>query len=173
MNRPPFLLVSVFGMIFLLAGAGCSSVQPMNVVPEAVNTSDRQVSDDGGRDEWENEQESERENEWENEQESEQEDDTERGAPTTSSVNAVQPAAATTGIYTMDDVAAADSANKCWTVVSGKVYDLTKEITRHPGGEQAILGLCGQDSTAAFNAQHGGQRRPMTELAGSQIGILR
>jgi hypothetical protein len=36
----------------------------------------------------------------------------------------------------------------------------------------AILSLCGKDGTVAFNAQHGGQGRPETELASFKIGTL-
>jgi cytochrome b involved in lipid metabolism len=78
-----------------------------------------------------------------------------------------------TPTYTMAEVAAANMSSKCWTAVGGKVYDLTPEISRHPGGAKAILSLCGKDGTAAFTAQHGGQRRPTTELNGLQIGILK
>ena len=53
------------------------------------------------------------------------------------------------------------------------MYDVTSWISQHPGGEQAILGLCGIDSSDAFNGQHGGQRRPATELASFKIGILK
>lgn len=76
------------------------------------------------------------------------------------------------GSYTSAQVASHNSAESCWATVKGQVYDLTSWISRHPGGAQAILSLCGQDGTAAFTAQHGGQARPAAELAGFEIGTL-
>jgi uncharacterized membrane protein/predicted heme/steroid binding protein len=78
----------------------------------------------------------------------------------------------TTGSYTMADVAKHASASSCWTAIDGKVYDVTNWITRHPGGQRAILGLCGKDGSSAFNAQHGGQGRPAAELKQFLVGTL-
>lgn len=75
--------------------------------------------------------------------------------------------------FTMGDVAKHNSANSCWTVVDGKVYDVTAEENKHPGGRQAILAMCGVDASGAFNNQHGGQRKPEQDLAGLQIGTLK
>ena len=83
---------------------------------------------------------------------------------------AVVPTTATT--YTMAQVATANSAAKCWTVISGKVYNLTSWIAQHPGGEGAILSICGKDGTAAFNNQHGGQGKPEQILSTFLIGTL-
>ncbi len=74
--------------------------------------------------------------------------------------------------YTMAQVQAANSASKCWSVVSGNVYDLTSWIGQHPGGASAIKAMCGVDATSAFQGQHGGQARPASELAGFKIGVL-
>ena len=62
--------------------------------------------------------------------------------------------------YTIQQVADANSAQKCWTVIDGNVYDLTSWIYQHPGGPQYILMICGKDATSAFNSQHGGQGKP-------------
>lgn len=74
--------------------------------------------------------------------------------------------------YTMAQVATHASRSSCWTAVEGQVYDLTQWIGEHPGGERAILGLCGKDGTADFNDQHGGQSRPARELASFLLGPL-
>lgn len=76
------------------------------------------------------------------------------------------------GSYTLTDVAAHASASSCWTAINGKVYDVTAWISQHPGGQRAILGLCGKDGSAAFNGQHGGQGRPAAELRQFLIGTL-
>ena len=74
--------------------------------------------------------------------------------------------------YTMAQVATHASASSCWTAINSNVYDVTTWINKHPGGAQAILSLCGKDGSAAFNDQHGGQRRPENELASFKIGAL-
>ena len=61
----------------------------------------------------------------------------------------------------------------CWTTIGGKVYDLTLWISQHPGGESAILSICGKDGTSAFMGKHGGQSRPEQELAKFFIGNLK
>ena len=83
-----------------------------------------------------------------------------------------QPSAGTGG-YTMAQVATHNSALSCWAAINGNVYDLTNWINQHPGGPGPILSLCGTDGSAAFNAQHGGQRRPESELANFLIGPLK
>jgi hypothetical protein len=75
-------------------------------------------------------------------------------------------------VYTMERVRANNSADYCFTVISGKVYDLTKWIKSHPGGSGAILSLCGTDGTAAFNSQHRGEGTPTARLAGYLLGPL-
>lgn len=74
--------------------------------------------------------------------------------------------------YTMSDVATHATASSCWTAVNGSLYDVTSWINKHPGGAQAILGMCGKDASGAFNNQHGGQSRPEVELASFKIGLL-
>lgn len=46
-------------------------------------------------------------------------------------------------------VATHSSADDCWTIVSGKVYNITEYIPRHPGGD-TILQACGTDGTTLF-----------------------
>ncbi len=74
--------------------------------------------------------------------------------------------------YTLAQVAQHNNASSCWSAINGKVYDLTSWINLHPGGQQAILSICGIDGSTAFNDQHGGQRRPANELSGFAIGTL-
>ena len=74
--------------------------------------------------------------------------------------------------YSRADVAKHSKPSDCWTVINGKVYNLTKWIDRHPGGPGVIEMICGKDGTGAFNGQHGGQRRPASELKNYAIGTL-
>ena len=65
-----------------------------------------------------------------------------------------------------------NSATNCWSAVNRKVYDLTTWISQHPGGKQAIRGMCGHKATAALNAQHGGARNVSRILSSYLIGRL-
>lgn len=79
----------------------------------------------------------------------------------------------TPGTYSMAEVQAANNATKCYTVVSGVVYDLSSYEDKHPGGMKQILGICGRDGTSAFKNQHGGDSKPESVLASYRIGTLR
>lgn len=91
-----------------------------------------------------------------------------------------EPEAATTvgavessgGNITGATVAEHNSRESCWSSINGNVYDLTSWIPQHPGGEQAILQLCGKDGSAKFNGMHGGSATQENILAGFKIGVL-
>jgi len=74
--------------------------------------------------------------------------------------------------YTMAQVSANKSAAKCWSVISGNVYDLTTWINAHPGGEGSIISLCGTDGTQDFLAMHRGQSKPESRLKAFLLGPL-
>lgn len=131
------------------------------------------------------ENEEENESEDESEDEDEDNDDNSRAAPTNNPPSVTTPApvvtpkptnptpAPTVKTYTLAEVQAANSNTKCWSVISGNVYNLTPFTPGHPGGQAAILGLCGKDGTAAFKAQHGGQAKPENTLAKYFLGALK
>ncbi len=73
---------------------------------------------------------------------------------------------------TMTDVATHAGAESCWSVIDGAVYDLTGWVSEHPGGERAILSLCGKDGTAAFHGQHHSNQLQADVLAGFKIGTV-
>jgi cytochrome b involved in lipid metabolism len=75
-------------------------------------------------------------------------------------------------LYPASEVAQHASKESCWAIVRGGIYDLTSWINQHPGGRQAILGLCGKDGTAAFESTHGGQEGPEKVLKEFKIGEL-
>ncbi len=75
--------------------------------------------------------------------------------------------------YTMAEVKTHNSATSCWAAVNGKVYDLTKWIGSHPGGRAAILSLCGQDGSSAFNTQHSTTEEAQEKIASFEIGDLK
>ena len=73
---------------------------------------------------------------------------------------------------TAADVAQHNSKSSAWTVVNGKVYDLTDFVNAHPGGSSAILRVAGRDGTASFDGEraHGSSERAV--LQGYYIGDL-
>jgi cytochrome b involved in lipid metabolism len=75
-------------------------------------------------------------------------------------------------IFTMDEISKHNSRASCYTVVRGNVYDLTNFKDSHPGGEKAILSICGKDGSSAFEDQHGGQNKPENQLVKLKIGVL-
>lgn len=74
--------------------------------------------------------------------------------------------------YSLAEVAQHKTESSCWTAVDGGVYDLTPFIKKHPGGKANIMKICGIDGTTAFEAQHGGQRRPESTITEFYIGPL-
>ncbi|CAA7268371.1 unnamed protein product [Cyclocybe aegerita] len=48
-------------------------------------------------------------------------------------------------IYTVEDVAVHSSSSSCWISRGGKVYDVSKFLDDHPGGDDLILQYAGKD----------------------------
>jgi cytochrome b involved in lipid metabolism len=65
-----------------------------------------------------------------------------------------------------------NSRDDCWSIVSGKVYNLTSFVQQHPGGIELISSICGIDGSAAFSNQHGSSAKPNNVLAGLLLGSL-
>lgn len=74
---------------------------------------------------------------------------------------------------TVSEVTVHNKPIDCQVIVGGLVYDLTSWISQHPGGAEAIIGLCGTDGTAAFAAQHGSNREAQRALASFKIGVIK
>jgi cytochrome b involved in lipid metabolism len=74
--------------------------------------------------------------------------------------------------YTLVQVKTHNTSKSCWAVINGNVYDLTTWIAQHPGGEGAILSICGKDGTQAFGGQHENNSRILSILATFKIGAL-
>ncbi|CAJ2504874.1 Uu.00g122680.m01.CDS01 [Anthostomella pinea] len=52
--------------------------------------------------------------------------------------------------YTYQDVAEHNTKKDLFVVIHDKVYDCTKFVDEHPGGEEVLLDVGGQDATEAF-----------------------
>jgi isopentenyl diphosphate isomerase/L-lactate dehydrogenase-like FMN-dependent dehydrogenase len=51
-------------------------------------------------------------------------------------------------------VAKHTSADSCWVVLYGNVYDVTSFLSSHPGGSKIILKLAGRDATEEYDPVH-------------------
>ncbi len=54
----------------------------------------------------------------------------------------------------MDEVKKHTSADDCWIVIKGNVYNVTEFLPDHPGGKKAILMYAGKDATEEFEMLH-------------------
>ncbi|GMH39558.1 hypothetical protein BSKO_07456 [Bryopsis sp. KO-2023] len=60
---------------------------------------------------------------------------------------------ASKSVFTFAEVSKHNQADDCWMVVSGKVYDVTKFVPRHPGGNMIYVNA-GKDATNLFDSYH-------------------
>ncbi|CAK3777308.1 Cytochrome b2, mitochondrial [Lecanosticta acicola] len=58
------------------------------------------------------------------------------------------------GKVTVAEITKHSSAQDCWVVVNGKVYDLTKFAPNHPGGAYMIHKWAGKDGSETYNQFH-------------------
>ena len=54
----------------------------------------------------------------------------------------------------MAEVKKHSTPDDCWVVLNGKVYDLSKFHSEHPGGSKLITNNAGKDATALFAPIH-------------------
>jgi len=78
----------------------------------------------------------------------------------------------TDGLFSMDVVSAHAEEGDCWSVVHGAVYDLTSWVSRHPGGSDHIIEMCGIDASSIYDAQHEGEGSAERALILLKIGDL-
>ncbi|CAG7849226.1 Cytochrome b2, mitochondrial; AltName: Full=L-lactate dehydrogenase [Cytochrome]; AltName: Full=L-lactate ferricytochrome C oxidoreductase; Short=L-LCR; Flags: Precursor [Serendipita indica DSM 11827] len=57
-------------------------------------------------------------------------------------------------LVSYEEVQRHNSAEDCWLVIDGQVYDVTAFLDLHPGGKQVILKMAGQDATRVFKPIH-------------------
>ena len=54
----------------------------------------------------------------------------------------------------MAEVRQHSSAHDAWTVIHGRVYNLTPYLQYHPGGDEILLRAAGEDSSNMFDEVH-------------------
>ncbi|NXF23479.1 CYB5B protein, partial [Rhodinocichla rosea] len=50
----------------------------------------------------------------------------------------------------LEEVAKRNSSHEAWLVIHGRVYDVTRFLEEHPGGEEVLLEQAGRDATESF-----------------------
>ncbi len=70
------------------------------------------------------------------------------------------------------DLSSHNKEADCWVAYSGKVYDLTSWLPRHPGSAAAIAPYCGtsEEFSEAFTKQHGTTKVGMLMKVGTLMG---
>ncbi|KAK1670930.1 hypothetical protein QYE76_059089 [Lolium multiflorum] len=53
-------------------------------------------------------------------------------------------------VFTLEEVAKHSSKDDCWLVIGGKVYNVTKFLDDHPGGDDVLLSSTAKDATDDF-----------------------
>jgi cytochrome b involved in lipid metabolism len=70
--------------------------------------------------------------------------------------------------YNMEEISEHASAEDCWLLIEGKVYDVTEFVNGHPGGK-AILEGCGMDATELYKTRPMGSGTEHSEEARSLL----
>ncbi|KAF5093559.1 hypothetical protein D0Z00_004000 [Geotrichum galactomycetum] len=55
---------------------------------------------------------------------------------------------------TEEELKAHKTRDDCWTVLGGRVYNLTPYMPFHPGGEKILMAIAGKDGTGLFMRTH-------------------
>ncbi|XP_039254079.1 cytochrome b5-like [Styela clava] len=67
-------------------------------------------------------------------------------------------------VFRIDEVKQHNSVKSSWLVIHNKVYDVTKFLEDHPGGEEVLLEQAGKNATEAFeDVGHSSDARSLSE----------
>eukprot|EP01018_Ginkgo_biloba_P020095 Gb_19092 [translate_table: standard] len=67
-------------------------------------------------------------------------------------------------VYTLGEVSEHNHHKDCWLIIAGKVYDVTRFMDDHPGGDEVLLSATGKDATDDFeDVGHSDSAREMME----------
>lgn len=102
--------------------------------------------------------------------------DTKTSSSTPTSEKTTERDSITETAFTASEISSHNSKESCWTIINGDVFDLTKFISMHKGGDE-ILKACGVDATDYFTGKHPTIGRVHSQLAvkllqGMKIGDL-
>ncbi|KAG0728562.1 Cytochrome b5 [Chionoecetes opilio] len=74
--------------------------------------------------------------------------------------------------YSLSEVSYHETYDDCWIVLYDKVFDVTRFLLEHPGGEDVILENAGRDATLAFQGV-GHSTMALRALDDYLVGIVR
>ncbi|KAK1330549.1 hypothetical protein QTO34_010739 [Cnephaeus nilssonii] len=64
--------------------------------------------------------------------------------------------------YRLEEVAKRNTSKEIWLVIHGRVYDVTRFLNEHPGGEEVLLEQAGADASESFeDVGHSSDAREM------------
>lgn len=67
-------------------------------------------------------------------------------------------------VLNFTEVSVHNNPKDCWLIINAKAYDVTKFLDDHPGGDEVLLEVSGQDATEEFEAAgHGSAARLMLD----------
>ncbi|KAL1807181.1 hypothetical protein ACET3Z_030249 [Daucus carota] len=67
-------------------------------------------------------------------------------------------------ILSFTDVSVHNNPKDCWVIINAKAYDVTKFLDDHPGGDEVLLQVAGEDASEEFeSAGHGSAARLMLD----------
>ncbi|KAF6145640.1 hypothetical protein GIB67_018746 [Kingdonia uniflora] len=67
-------------------------------------------------------------------------------------------------VFNLAEVSEHSSPKDCWLIIGGKVYDVTKFLEDHPGGDEVLLSATGKDATDDFeDVGHSSSARAMMD----------
>jgi len=67
-------------------------------------------------------------------------------------------------VYKLEDTAKHNTREDCWLVIAGKVYDVTRFLEDHPGGDEVLIAATGKDATDDFeDVGHSDSARAMMD----------
>ncbi len=75
-----------------------------------------------------------------------------------------------TSTYSIVEVSAHNNETSCWTVIDGKIYDITSYLFSHPAGLSKILQGCGVDATRMYGRVGA---HDVSKLANTFVGNLK
>ncbi|RXM29262.1 Cytochrome b5 [Acipenser ruthenus] len=67
--------------------------------------------------------------------------------------------------YSLEEVQQHNSCKSTWLIIHNKIYDVTKFLEEHPGGEEVLREQAGGDATESFeDVGHSTDAREMTSM---------